>query len=197
MSLPTEFEWTLTVLTVASSQHRGERRYRLRVRTAAGDKSTDVPAGELPARIAELCERLGLEGVTMDQDFDLTKLAGIKREQLDDLDREMAELAAKRQRLAREVKAIEKCAAMLDGEAPKRTPGRPRKPRTADDAAKESPAEKILAALAKGPMTVQQLSEATSLQPASIGVSCRHMQNSGKVRRDGDTVRLAKAVRAA
>lgn len=114
MTLPAEFEWTLTVLSVAQGSRAGERRYRLRVRTNQSDKAIDINPADVPARLAELCTQLGLEGVTMDHDFDLTKLAGIKREHLDDLDREMRELTAKRQRLAREVKAIEKCAAMLD-----------------------------------------------------------------------------------
>jgi len=186
------FEWTLVALAVSQGAHVGERRYRVRVRTAQGEKATDVPAHELPARIAELCTRLGLEGVTMDEDIDLTKLAALRREKLDDLDEEIEALQAKRTKLAREVKAIEKCAAMLDGTAPKRAGGK-----RAAKSDSQAPSEKILEALSKGPLTVQEICAATGLQPASVGVCCRHMQESGKVRRDGDTVRLAKAVRAA
>ena len=182
MTIPAEFEWTLTVLTVASSQNRGERRYRLRVRTSAGDKATDIPPAEVPARIAELCERLGLEGVHMDQEMDLTKLAAIKRDQLDDLDREMGALTEKRKRLAREVKAIEKCASMLAGDAPKRPGGR----RAAKGEATTS--EKILAALSGGPRTVAQLADDTGVTPKAVGITVGQLAKTGAVVRLGDTV---------
>lgn len=105
--------WELSVTSNAT----GETQHRLRVRTRQGEKATDLTPADVPVRIAELCTRLGLEGLTMDDDLTLTKLAAMRREQLDDLDGEIAALGEKRKRLDREVKAIEKCAAMLDAPA--------------------------------------------------------------------------------
>lgn len=192
MTLPAEFEWTLTVLSVAQGSRAGERRYRLRVRTNQSDKAIDINPADVPARLAELCTQLGLEGVTMDHDFDLTKLAGIKREHLDDLDREMRELTAKRQRLAREVKAIEKCAAMLDGEAPKRASGKHKR----DADAGPTVPEQILGALAAGAVSLDRLAEQLDRPRGVIARAVGQLAKRGAVVRVGDTI-TAKARRKA
>ncbi len=179
-----EFSWELIALAVGSGGNKGARRYRTRVRTERGEHVTEVPVDELPARIAELCERLGLEWVTMDHDFDLSKLATMKREQLDDLDRELGELSAKRQRLVREVRAIEKCAAML-GDAPRQ----PKQPKNDGPNAHDQ----ILAAL---PATIDKLAEQLDKPRAVIARLVGQLAKAGRVVRDGDTVR-AKGRRAA
>lgn len=189
MSDPLEFSWELIALAVGSGGNRGARRFRLRVRTERGEKAVDLSAGDLPAAIAELCTRLGIEGVTMDNDFDLSKLATMKREQLDDLDRELGELSAKRQRLVREVRAIEKCAAMLDGGAER--PKRAAKPKAAGDGPNTH--DQILAAL---PATIDELAEQLDKPRAVIARSVGQLAKAGRVVRDGDTVR-AKSRRAA
>lgn len=189
MSAPLEFSWELIALAVGSGGNRGARRFRLRVRTERGEHAADLSAGDLPARIAELCRRLGVEGVTMETDFDLTKLATMKRDQLDDLDREMADLEAKRKRLAREVKAIEKCAAMLDGVAER--PKRAANPKAAGDG--HNTHDQILAAL---PATIDELAAQLDKPRAVIARLVGQLAKAGRVVRDGDDVR-AKGRRAA
>lgn len=194
MTTPLEFSWELIALAVGSGGNRGARRFRLRVRTERGEHAADLSAGDLPARIAELSTRLGLEGMIMTEDFDLTKLATIKREQLDDLDRELAELEAKRKRLAREVRAIEKCAAMLDGAERPRRAAKPKATKGASPGGPTTP-ELILAAL---PATIDELAEQLDKPRGVIARLVGQLTKAGRVVREGDDVRAgAKARRAA
>lgn len=191
MSGSLEFSWELVAVAVGSGTNRGARRFRLRVRTERGEHVVDLSAGQLPARIAELCQRLGLEGVAMDEDFDLRKLAALKREQLDDLDREAAALAAKRRHLAREVRAIEKCAAMLDGDAERPT----RRPRAAKASAAGAAPTTPALILAHVPATLTELAAATGKPAAVIARAVGQLAKAGHVVRDGEHVRAARARR--
>ncbi len=118
---PIEFEWTLTAMTNAS----GQWAYRVRVRSPRGEKATDVTRAQVPARIAELCTRLGLEGVAMSDEINLAALSKMRAEQLADIDREiaererefeaeLAELRQKRKRLVIEERELAKALAPVE-----------------------------------------------------------------------------------
>ena len=125
MTAALEFEWTLTALAaVENGRHRAPT-YRLRVRTAAGEKATDVTRAEVPVRIAELCTRLGLEGVAMSEGIDLTTLAKARAAKLTEIDREIAErerefeaeiatLRQQRRRLVIEARELDKALARVE-----------------------------------------------------------------------------------
>lgn len=186
-----EYSWELIALTVGASGHRGERRFRLRVRTEHGEQVAELPAAELPGRIAELCRQLGLEEMTMTEDFDLTKLAAMKRKQLDELDRELADLAVRRKRIAREVRAVEKCAAMLDAvERPRQAPKAAKGPRDARHTAHDL----VLAAL---PATLDELASQLDKPRAVIARCVGQLKKANRVVLIGDTVRVPAKRQAA
>lgn len=210
------FEWTLTVLTTVQGPHAGTRAYRLRVRTAQGERAIDVPPAELPARLAELATRLGVEGIRMSTDtIDLAGLADQRTQQLAEIDREIAEreaeferdvaeLRQRRRRIeieAREfARAVERVAAKL-GEGAKakasRQPRVPREPRRrkTDDAPKTP--DLIVEALEGGAMSIASLAEHIDRPLPVVARAVGQLAKAGRVRRDGDVVTLLRRRRAA
>lgn len=181
-----DWEWTISVV--------GPLR-RMRLRRGADHQviETRDPA-VIRQHILALCEKLEVPMGTKNE-HSLEQVLAAKREELEKVVAERQQLDQRESKLLRDVGALEQCIAVMNGEAGAvSTLSRARRARGGAPAAPagEKPGDRILAALAAGPLTMQELKDATGLSSTGIGVTCRHLQTAGKVRRDGDTVRLTK-----
>lgn len=213
-----EFSWELIGLTVGSSVRRGEQRFRLRIRTERGEKATEVTPAELPARIAELCERLGVEGImTQAKPLSLTALAAEYERDVADLERQLTEreeefaaevrelreqIRVKRLEVRELARAASRLARITEGKAARvsrikapATASRPAAKRHKRKAGNGPTAHDQIVALL--PATVDDLAAALDKPRAVIARSVGQLAKSGRVARTGDMVRLAKAARAA